>query len=48
MTGFKFKDRTVTVEIEGKEYPIQIGSAEMADRVAAAYTNLQAIVDLQH
>lgn len=43
MAGFKFKDRTVTVEIEGKEYAIQIGSAEMADRVAAAYTNLQAI-----
>lgn len=41
--GFKFKDRTVKVEIEGKEYPILIGSAEMADRVAMAYTNLYAI-----
>ena len=41
--GFKFKDRTVKVEIEGREYAIQIGSAEMADRVAMAYTNLEAI-----
>lgn len=41
--GFKFKDRTVRVEIEGREYAIQIGSAEMADRVAMAYTNLEAI-----
>lgn len=41
--GFKFKDRTVKVEIEGREYAIQIGSAEMADRVAIAYTNLEAI-----
>lgn len=41
--GFKFKDRTVRVEIEGREYAIQIGSAEVADRVAMAYTNLEAI-----
>lgn len=41
--GFKFKDRTVKVDIEGREYAIQIGSAEMADRVAMAYTNLEAI-----
>lgn len=41
--GFRFKDRTVKVEIEGREYAIQIGSAEMADRVAMAYTNLEAI-----
>lgn len=41
--GFKFKDRTVKVEVDGKEYAIQIGSAEMADRVAMAYTNLEAI-----
>lgn len=41
--GFKFKDRTVKVEIEGKEYAVLIGSAEMADRVAMAYTNLEAI-----
>ena len=41
--GFKFKDRTVKVEIEGREYAIQIGSAEMADRVAMAYTNLETI-----
>ena len=41
--GFKFKDRTVKVEVDGKEYAIQIGSADMADRVAMAYTNLEAI-----
>lgn len=41
--GFEFKDRTVRVEVDGKEYAIQIGSAEMADRVAMAYTNLEAI-----
>lgn len=41
--GFKFKDRAVKVEVDGKEYAIQIGSAEMADRVAMAYTNLEAI-----
>lgn len=43
MAGFTFKDRTVKVTIEGNDYEIQIGSAEMADRVAMAYTNLQAI-----
>lgn len=43
MAGFKFKDRTVKVTIEGNDYEIKIGSAEMADRVAKAYTNLQAI-----